>query len=87
MLGHGESIRECRGVMGALGAGRECRYSGASRGISWLQGVLGTPRECRGHWGLSGEIGAARGALGPGRECRNSGASRGIGGIRGIGDS
>ena len=31
-------FRGCRGVRHALGAGRECRYSGASRGIGGIRG-------------------------------------------------
>ena len=56
-------------VSGVLGAGRECRYLGARRGIGSI----------RGHWAprVSGVY------LGTGRECRYSGTRRGIGGIRG----
>ena len=76
------------GVRGVFGAGRECRYSGASRGIG----------SKRGQWGLLGEVGGVRGYKGgisgvggvrvywgTGRKCRYSGARRGIGSIRGIG--
>ena len=31
----------CRGVRGVLGTGRECRYSGASRGIGGIWKFLG----------------------------------------------
>ena len=31
MLGGVGAVRGCRSVMGVLGAGRECRYSGARR--------------------------------------------------------
>ena len=70
-----------RGALGAIkgvgmhwGAGRECRYSGASMGIV----ALGAPRVSGG----IGAVGAIRGvgcqgALGAGTECRYSGASRG----------
>ena len=40
MLGALGAIRGEGSVKGVLGAGRECRYSGASRGIG-LQGALG----------------------------------------------
>ena len=30
------------------GPGRECRYSGAIRGIGSIRGHLGSPRGCRG---------------------------------------
>ena len=73
----------CGGVRGILGAGRECRYSGARRGICGIWEFLGDV----------GSVGAMRGASevqgvsgmyqGAGRECRYSGARRGIGGIRG----
>ena len=73
---------------GALGAGKEFRHSGASRGIVSIRrhwGILGC-RRCQGILGALGGIkgpsGGVRGALGAGRECRYSGATRGIGGIR-----
>ena len=34
-----EGIRGCRGIRGVLGAGKECRYSGARRGIGGLRGI------------------------------------------------
>ena len=33
------------------GAGRECRYSGASKGIGGIRKNWGAPREC---WGVRG---------------------------------
>ena len=52
------------GVLGALGAGRECRYSGTSRGIGGFRGLLEGVREPLGpswgvgvHWGLVGSVG------------------------------
>ena len=48
----------CRGVRGALGAGRECRYSGASRGIGGIRGLLGVHGDVRGH-----QLGTVRGVL------------------------
>ena len=38
-------------VRGALGAGRDCRYSGASIGIGGIRGLM----ECKGHWEPSGD--------------------------------
>ena len=38
----------CRGVRGVLGAGRECRYSGARKGIGCIRGI-GVPRGCWGY--------------------------------------
>ena len=35
------------GVRAVLGAGRECRYSGARRGIGSIRGYWGSPRGCR----------------------------------------
>ena len=59
MSGH----QGCRGVRGVLGADRNCRYSGARRGIG-TSGVLGAPRECRGpFFGCQGDSGC-RGVLG-----------------------
>ena len=67
------TITGCRGVRGALGASRECRYSGASRSrgsIRVIGGLLGAVRvsgpwgSVRGvgvsgmHWGLAGTVGA-----------------------------
>ena len=46
-----------------MGAGRDCRYSGAKRGIGGIRGHLGTPRACR---GCRGHFGGVRG-------CRVSG--------------
>ena len=43
------------GIRGVLGAGRECRYSGASRGKGGIRGLLGA---VRGDWGC---LGAGRG--------------------------
>ena len=40
-------IRGCRDVMGVLGAGRDCRYSGTRRCIGGIR-VEGAPRGCRG---------------------------------------
>ena len=42
------------GVSSVLGAGRECRYSGARRGIG---GIMG-------HWGFLGGVGDAQGHFG-----------------------
>ena len=69
-----------------MGAGRECSYSGASRGIGGIR-ALGTPRGCRGFRGigLSGDIGPLEGVgvsvvhWGTCRKCRYSGASSSIG--------
>ena len=36
------------------GPGRECRYSGASRGIGSIKGHWGSPRGSRGCMGLLG---------------------------------
>ena len=46
MLGAIRGVRASGGVRGVLGAGRECRYSGARRGIGSI----------RGHWGLLGGV-------------------------------
>ena len=51
--GHQGVVRGCKGV---LGAGRECRYSGARRDICDIR-ALGTPRGVVGvreHWGHKG---------------------------------
>ena len=43
------------GVLGPLGVGvvrvadRECRYSGARRGVGSIKGHWGSPRRCGGH--------------------------------------
>ena len=37
-----------------MGAGSECRYSGASMGISCISGFLGVSGV---HWGLTGNVG------------------------------
>ena len=43
------------GVSGVhWGAGRECRYSGASRGIGGIRGLLEGIRGVRGYWVPSG---------------------------------
>ena len=42
MSGPLQGIRGCQGVRCVLGASRECRYSGAKKGIGGI----------RGHWGL-----------------------------------
>ena len=47
MRRHWGSSRGCRGVRairGVLGAGRECRYSGARRAIGSIRGHWGSPR-------------------------------------------
>ena len=44
LLGGIEASGDVGGVRGVLGAGRECRYTGARRGIGGI----------RGHWGLLG---------------------------------
>ena len=59
-------IRDVGGVRCVLAAGRECRYSGARRGIGGI----------RGHWGLLGDVGcweAVRGKSGA-SGCRVLGA-------------
>ena len=70
------------GYQACNGAGRECRYSGARRGIGGI----------RGHWvskgvyGESGPLGASGVSgvyWGAGREFRYSGVRRGIGCTRG----
>ena len=58
-----------RGCQGVLGAGRECRYSGARR-YMWHKGDLGDPRGC---WE---PLGGCQGSIGDGRKCRYSGARR-----------
>ena len=63
-----------------MGAGRECRYSGARRDIGGIRGHW-APRGVGGCWASLG-VGGVRGVLGAGRESRYSGARRGIGGIR-----
>ena len=50
-LGGVRMSRECQGCIG--GAGRECRYSGARRGIGGIWEFLGGVRG-RGHQGMSG---------------------------------
>ena len=70
-----------------VGVGRECRCSGASRGISSTRGLLGGDRGVLGLSGglePTGHVGGFRGALGAGREYLYSGASRGICGIMGL---
>ena len=58
--------RRCMGVRGALGAGMECRYSGASRGIGGIRGLLegvgdvGGVGDVRGQLGCMGCIGGGR---------------------------
>ena len=44
LLGGVEVFRGCKGCHRCIGAGRECRYSGARRDLGDL----------RGHWGLLG---------------------------------
>ena len=63
-----------------MGAGRECRYSGARRGIGSIRGHWASPGGCL---GVLGGVRGYRGVLGAGRECRYSEARRGIGSIRG----
>ena len=72
-------IRGVGDVRSVLGAGRECRYSGARRGIGSLRGHWGSPR------GVKGPSGGrqCQGCIGAGRECTYSGARRGIGSLRG----
>ena len=36
--------------MGVLGAGWECRYAGARRGIGGKKGLIGKLGAIRGHW-------------------------------------
>ena len=52
-----------------IGAGRECRYSPARRGIGIISGHWGYLRGA----GVLGPLGGIRGVLGTGRECRYSG--------------
>ena len=66
-------IRRCRGVRGILGAGRECRYSGARRGIGGIRGHFGVPRGIVAIRRESGSVGGVRGVLETGREYRYSG--------------
>ena len=54
MFGPLLGIRGCMGVRGVLGAGRECRYSGARRSIGGRRGL----------WGFLGVLGAIRGCQG-----------------------
>ena len=59
------------GVRHAFGAGRECRYSGSSRGIGGIRGLLGGVRGASGTvrgLGTSGGVGVS-GCIGAGREC------------------
>ena len=51
------AIRGCREVRGALGSGRECRYSGVSMGIGGIRWLLGVSGRC---WGPSGGLGPSR---------------------------
>ena len=69
---------------------RECRYSGASRGIGGIRGHLGLQgvsggigagRECRFSW--ASRVEAALGALGAPKGCRGIGALGTIRGCRG----
>ena len=84
-----EPVRGCRVTGVCWGTDRECRCSGARRGIWGIRGIIGV----RGHWAVYGDIGGCqgcrgvRGALGAGRECRCSGASRGMGASQGIGEA
>ena len=45
--------------VGCIGAGRECRFSGARRGIGGIRGHLGIPRVLGSwsHWGHQGVSG------------------------------
>ena len=71
------------------GAGKECRYSRARRGIDsirdiWgLLGVFGVLEAFGENHGASGDVGVSGMYWGAGRECRYSRTRRGIGGIRG----
>ena len=47
-----------------MGAGRECRHTGASRGIGGIRGLLGDVGSVRGHWGPSIGIGGCQGYWG-----------------------
>ena len=81
----------CRGVRCVLRAGRDCRYSGARRGIGGIGriGGIGAPGGVgvlRGCYGVSGGVKGVHvsgGVLGAGRDSRYSGARRDIGDIRG----
>ena len=58
-----------RGCWGCIGAGRECRYSGARSGIGGI----------RGHWGLLGGVGVSGGIKG----CRGVTGAFGVAGVLG----
>ena len=68
--------QRCRGFRGVLEVSRDCRYSGARRGMGASAGI-GAPRGCR------ELLGGVRGVLGADRDCRYSGARRGIRSTRG----
>ena len=63
-----DSMRNLSGSVGVSGvhwgAGRECRYSGASRGIGGIRGLLGVVGVSEGMLGPSGGLGAVRGCQG-----------------------
>ena len=61
-----------RGVKGVLGAGRECRHSGARRGVGDIRGHLKIP-QCWCVRGPSGGVGAVMDVLEAGRECCTQG--------------
>ena len=77
-------------MSGVWEAGRDCRYSGARRGIGSIRGHLGDPRDVGGvgellwgcQWGIRGCRGC-QGCIVAGKDCRYSGARRGIEGIMG----
>ena len=75
------------GIRGVLGAGRDCRYSGARRGIGASGGIEGSwgCRACRGTiLGASQGVEGIRSVSGADRDSRYSGARRGMKGIRGV---
>ena len=55
-------IRQCMGIRGVLGASRECRYSGAKRGIGGIRAIGGSKR-CWRLLGMSGGVGSVKGVL------------------------
>ena len=78
------AVRGHLGVSGVYcGAGRDCRYSGARRGIGGISSI-GVPRCVEGCFGTSG-VYRSQCVLWASRDCRYSGARRCIGGISVIG--
>ena len=81
------------GVRGVLGAGRECRYLGARRGIlrwwaegHWqLLGDVGVLEAIRGHQGCMGGLKGSVGIQGPEGYRWPEGAMAALTGCRGVG--